>query len=192
MEAVPPRRYVLFFSIAVAGCLIDLATKSYMFDRLGMPGEQPIWWVWESVLGFETSLNEGALFGMFQGMSWLFSVASMAASVGILLWLFYWRAARSLLLTIALGCITAGIQGNLYDRLGLPGLQWNYANELHDVGDPVYAVRDWVKMLQIGDWSWPNFNIADSLLVCGSGLLIWHVYRTEPDDEESNAEDPGE
>ena len=26
---------------------------------------------------------------------------------------------------------------------------------------------------------WPIFNIADSLLVCGAALLVWHAVRAE-------------
>jgi len=40
----------------------------------------------------------------------------------------------------------------------------------------VHAVRDWI-LVMIGNWPWPNFNIADSLLVCGAGLLLWHAFR---------------
>jgi len=28
-----------------------------------------------------------------------------------------------------------------------------------------------------GPWQWPDFNVADSLLVCGAALLAWHAYR---------------
>ena len=69
----------------------------------------------------------------------------------------------------------AGILGNLYDRVGLPGLKWNVANDLHKIGDPVFAVRDWI-LVKFGNWPWPNFNIADSLLVCGALLLAWHAF----------------
>ena len=30
----------------------------------------------------------------------------------------------------------------------------------------------------IGHWPWPNYNLADSSLVCGAGLLIWHAFVT--------------
>ena len=76
-----------------------------------------------------------------------------------------------------LGCVTAGILGNLYDRLGLPGLRW-IANPPHHAGDPVHAVRDWI-LVMIGPWHWPNFNVADSLLVCGA-LLVWHSFTLKP------------
>ena len=46
-------------------------------------------------------------------------------------------------------------------------------------GSPIYAVRDWI-LLQWNDaWRWPNFNIADSLLVVGAILLLWHAYATK-------------
>ena len=182
---VPGNRYAIFLLIAVCGCVLDLTTKSWIFRRLGMPGG-PIWWIWEGVFGFQTSLNEGALFGMGQGCVVLFSALSMAVVPCILYWLFVARAARDLLLTVALGLVTAGILGNLYDRLGLPGLVWTSAGPLHDVGDPVYAVRDWI-LVMIGSFHWPNFNIADSLLVCGAILLVWHAFRQEaekPPDQE--------
>jgi len=184
MKAVPPSRYAVFFSIAIVGCLVDLVTKWWMFRWLGGPGEctQP-WWVWDDVFGFQTSLNEGALFGMGQGWVVLFAGLSIVAAVGIFLWLFYSGAARDLLLTIALGLITAGILGNLYDRLGIHGLQWQFANELHQVGDPVYAVRDWILVIII-KWPWPTFNIADSMLVCGAALMVWHVLKHNPNDKQ--------
>ena len=70
--------------------------------------------------------------------------------------------------------VTGGILGNLYDRLGL----WSTA------ADRVHAVRDWILIsyggydLPVLGHSWPNFNIADSLLVCGAGMLFWHAFRT--------------
>jgi signal peptidase II len=175
---LPRNRYVLFFLIAGCGCALDLATKSWIFDRLGMPPFSHTWWIWDGVFGFQTSLNQGALFGMGQGWVALFSALSIAVLPCILYWLFVARAARDLLLTAALGLVTAGILGNLYDRLGLPGLVWETAGPMHAVGDPVYAVRDWI-LVMIGNFHWPNFNIADSLLVCGAILLVWHAFRQE-------------
>lgn len=178
MKAVPLNRYVAFFSLAIIGCLVDLATKSWVFGWLGMPGERPVWWIWPGVLGFETSLNEGALFGFGQGKVAIFAILSVLAALGILYWLFVARAASDLRLTVALGLVTAGIFGNLYDRLGLPELRWNYATALHQIEEPVYAVRDWI-LVMIGPFHWPNFNIADSMLVCGAALLVWHALGQE-------------
>jgi signal peptidase II len=174
MKAVPLNRYIVFFSIAIAGCAVDLATKNWIFNRLGM-SEGQIEWVWKGVLGLRTDVNRGALFGMGQGLTPLFAALSAAAVLGILFWLFYAGAARDWLLSIALGCVTAGILGNLYDRLGLHGEVWPYATQFHKAGEPVRAVRDWI-VVMIGRYQWPAFNVADSLLVCGALLLVWHAF----------------
>ena len=167
---MPQNRYVIFFSIAVLGCLLDLASKAWVFSWLGLPGGET-YWIVRGIFGLQTSLNQGALFGIGQGMVWLFALLSVAAAAGILVWLFYHGAARDLLLTIALGAIMAGILGNLFDRLGLPGL-------LDYQGERVFAVRDWI-LVCYRQFHWPNFNIADSLLVCGAATLAWHMFRQD-------------
>jgi signal peptidase II len=177
MKAIPRSRFVLFAALAAGGCAVDLATKRWVFDRLGMPGAKPTDWLIQNVFGFTTSLNEGALFGIGQGRVAMFAVLSVVALLGILYWLFVAGAAQDLLLTIALGSVCAGIFGNLYDRLGLPGLKWDFPLDRH--GEAVYAVRDWLHFQIVGLIDWPIFNIADSLLVCGAGLLIWHAFRAE-------------
>ena len=163
MKGITFRRAALFFVTAAAGLAIDLATKSWMFSHLGLPGG-PTWWIWPEYVGFQTSLNQGALAGIGQGKVWLFASLSVVAAVAILYWLFVVGAARDRWMTTALAMVMAGVLGNLFDRLGL---WWTEAA----AGYPQYAVRDWI-LLQYRDLIWPNFNIADSLLVVGAGLLI--------------------
>jgi signal peptidase II len=169
MKGISPVRFALFFGIALAGFTLDLGTKSWIFGKLGLPGGAT-WWIWPGYFGFQTSLNEGALWGIGQGNAWLFALFSIAAGLGIVYWLFVRGAAQDLWLTCALACITAGILGNLYDRLGL----WWTIEAQHY---PKYAVRDWILMCY-ENWVWPNFNIADMLLVCGAGLLVLHAFFT--------------
>jgi len=169
--AVPQNRHVVFWGIAVPGCALDLLTKHYVFQWRGMPGQSPVWWIWDPYIGIETALNPGALFGMGAGFGTGFAVLSVLAAVGVVVWLFWFQAARDLLLTIALGCVMAGIGGNLYDRLGFwqePGVSGAFRNE----------VRDWI-LFRYQNYTWPNFNLADSLLVCGACLLLWHGLRGE-------------
>jgi len=182
---VPKNRYVIFFSLAIVGCALDLLTKHWIFQWLGQPQPgQPsnVWWIWEGYIGIETVLNRGALFGMGEGLGFFFAAVSILAAVGILIWLFWFRAAHDLLLTIALGCVTGGICGNLYDRLGL----W------HDGNVPEgyeRAVRDWI-LFRYEGYTWPNFNIADSLLVCGAAMLAWHgFFQKDPIDRPESVKD---
>jgi signal peptidase II len=163
-RGIPPNRYVLFLTIAILGCAADLLTKHYVFAWRGMPRENHEWWIWEGYVGIETALNSGALFGMGSGLGFWFALLSVVAAAGIVFWLFWCGAARDLLLTIALSCVLGGILGNLYDRLGLwqdPAGNWHT------------EVRDWI-LLRYGSHTWPNFNLADSLLVSGAILLLWH------------------
>lgn len=180
-RAVPPSRYLVFFSLAAVCCALDLLTKSWAFARLGMPGpDARTLWLWNDVFAFQTSLNEGGLFGVGQGMALLFAALSIGAAIGILIWLFAAGAARQWLLTIALAIVMGGILGNLYDRLGLPGMVWNNIHPGHRAGDHVYAVRDFILVI-IGRWPWPTFNLADVSLDCGAALLLWHAFFTKPE-----------
>ncbi len=49
----------------------------------------------------------------------------------------------------------------------------------HEIGERVYAVRDWLHFKIDPVIDWPIFNIADSLLVCGAALLVFHAMRGE-------------
>ena len=168
MERIPPNRYLIFSLIAIVGCAADLATKAYMFSWPQLQAGET-YWLWEGHIGWQLSLNEGALFGMGQGKVWLFATLSVLAAVAIPLWLFWFGAARDLWLTAALGGVMAGVLGNLYDRLGLPGEVWPSGPR---AGEPVFAVRDWI-LWQVNDqWRWPNFNLADSFLVVGAAILF--------------------
>ncbi len=182
-HAVPRSRYLIFLALAVGGCALDLVSKAWIFNRLSMPALRggrwsPPIWLFDEVFGFETSLNEGGVFGLGQGHVLVFAALSVVAAIGVVYWVFSARAARDLHLTVALGFVLAGILGNLYDRLGLHGLTWAEGLEKHKMGDPVYAVRDFLhfKIDAIG-FDWPIFNLADSWLVCGAILLAWHAFR---------------
>lgn len=176
--------YALFVTIAIGGCALDLATKYWTFQRLGNPQIQqgqpapPIWLV-DGIFGFETSLNEGAVFGIGQGQVRVFAALSLIAAVGIVAWLVFAPVTQDLPLTVALALVMAGILGNLYDRLGWHALTWAAGTRGHRAGEPVYAVRDWLhfKIDAIG-FDWPIFNLADTFLVCGAILLAWHALRS--------------
>jgi signal peptidase II len=204
---VPINRWIAFAAIALAGAAADLATKQVVFRWLGvapdflLPGSAAaaerwrgdrqlahLWWLWQGRLGVQTSINTGALFGMGAGWWWIFALLSVAALIGIVTWLFYYGAARDRWLTVALACVTAGILGNLYDRLGL----WDSAGLRPEFQ---HGVRDWILFvwpevkLRIFN-PWPNFNIADSLLVTGAILLAIHSLvwpRPLPEDRASAA-----
>jgi signal peptidase II len=181
---VPQSRYWVFIFIATLGCATDLLTKQWVFAWRGSPhghARPSIWWLWEPFVGIETAVNTGALFGAGAGWGKLFALLSIAAAIAIPVWLFYFRAATSSWLTVALSCVMAGILGNLYDRLGFwvePGMPADWSS----------GVRDWILFRWRHErWTWPNFNIADSMLVTGALMLLWQAFRETPPSAKSAA-----
>jgi signal peptidase II len=51
-------------------------------------------------------------------------------------------------------------------------------------------VRDWILWQVSDEWRWPNFNVADSLLVVGACLIFLRLMR-EPAPAECNDVDHG-
>ena len=164
------RGWFTFVALAALSAALDLVTKSFIFDLLGMPGEQPGIVLVPGMLSLETNLNEGALFGMGQGLGAVFAAVSLCASAGIVAMVWRPETRADLWLLVSLALITGGIIGNLYDRLGLPGLDWHAPLERR--GEAVLAVRDWIHFKLDGIIDWPIFNLADSWLVIGAGLLL--------------------
>ena len=51
---------MIFFSLAVVGCALDLLTKHWIFQWRGMPKLDNEWWIWEGYIGIETALKAWA------------------------------------------------------------------------------------------------------------------------------------
>jgi signal peptidase II len=163
-------RWLVFACIATGGAATDLWTKQAVFGSRGLPGELPPWWLFEPYVGIETAVNPGALFGMGAGWGKVFAVLSIIAAIAIVVWLSRYQAIKSWWLLISLACVTGGIFGNLYDRLGM----WNPPADRPEWQS---GVRDWI-LFRYEPYTWPNFNIADSLLVCGAIMLALHSFLT--------------
>lgn len=184
MSQIPTNRRVWFCLLVVGGLTLDLVSKAVVFQQLqGFPRQGS--WVqgffnsWMT-FRFHTSINEGALWGIGQGMTWLFAALSVVAAVGVMLWLFKYGAARSLWLTIALALIMAGTLGNLFDRCGLHGCQ-------RGDGSSIYGVRDFL-LFTFGSFHWPVFNFADVFLVIGAVMLGIQSLRAEAESEATESD----
>jgi signal peptidase II len=151
---------VLFLALAAGGVTLDLVTKWLAFARVGPPGNKnPIW---QGVFSFTTSYNKGALWGFARELPYAnlaFAGLSILAGAAIVYWLFVRGGAKDRTLAVALGLIMAGTMGNCFDRL-------------------VYGhVRDFIYFDLI---NWPIFNFADSMLVCGAGILMLQAIFVDP------------
>ncbi|WP_197528199.1 signal peptidase II [Posidoniimonas polymericola] len=175
--------------LAVLATLADLASKQLAFSQMAPHQEA---WLLPDYAGFQLALNEGGLFGMGQGGQLWLAGFSVIAAVAIVVWLFAYKAAADKILCVTLSFVMGGILGNLFDRLGLHGLAWGPFDPAR-AGQPVYAVRDFILLC----WNysnpsqrliWPNFNVADSFLVVGAGVLFLRAMLT-PDGEKPPVKD---
>ncbi len=126
--------YLRFLAVAALGLVLDLWSKHWAFHTLGQGAPPSV--AIPHVLEFQTMLNQGALFGIGGGQTWLFLIASACALL-LVLWMFAQTSPRRWALQIALGGILAGALGNMYDRVFVKLLQ----NPRSVGGAPVFMMR---------------------------------------------------
>jgi signal peptidase II len=137
--------------------VLDLWTKAWMQDRLGMDPEhrgasERITLV-EGFLHFEGHWNDGITFGLAAGHTMYILIFTVLACLALLAAILWMRTPSALLHT-ALALILGGALGNLWDR-------WHWQ-----------AVRDFVVVYYWPGREWPAFNLADSCIVVGVGLVL--------------------
>src|SRR6202171_3375846 len=149
------------FLIALFVIALDRATKWMIAHRLTMHDSIPV------IPGFFRIIhteNRGAAFGLFAdspsewkvGLLILFSLVALLIVSALL-----WKNSHSLTSTgIGLSLILGGAIGNLWDRL------------------VSRHVVDFL-LFYIGSHQWPAFNVADSAIVVGAGLLGFEVVFTK-------------
>ena len=166
-----------FLIPAALGLGLDLWVKAWAFpagvtgtvlrfngEAFDMVGRNPLWIQTDfgpvenppatlipNVLGLHTTINYGAVFGILQGMVVYFLLFSFVAMV-VILWVFAGSKKDQWVVHLALGMITAGALGNLYDRAMFNGVRDMFQ----------FYVR----------WYPYIFNVADVLLCIGVPLLM--------------------
>jgi signal peptidase II len=104
--------------------------------------------------------NSGAAFGLFADSpsQWKIAVLVLFSVVAlVVVSMLLWRNSHSMSTTgLGLSLILGGALGNLWDRL-VNG-----------------RVVDFL-LFYIGDHQWPAFNVADSAIVVGAGLLVIEI-----------------
>jgi len=145
------------FLIAILVVLLDRATKWAVARNISLHDGIQI------IPGFFRLThveNRGAAFGLFAdspaqwkiAMLVLFSIVALVIVLALL-----WRNSHAMTTTgIGLALILGGAAGNLWDRL-LNG-----------------RVVDFL-LFYVGQYQWPAFNVADSAIVCGAGLLVIEI-----------------
>lgn len=142
---------LLLLGIALLGILLDQLTKLLAVRHLEPIPTKPLW---EGVLHLTYVENRGAAFGMLADSRWVFMVISTAAILGLLVWFCFFVKSYRYLTTVSVALIVSGGIGNMIDRTYL-----GYVVDFIDLRLINFAV----------------FNVADSLVCIGAGLLILAV-----------------
>jgi signal peptidase II len=154
----------LWSKAAVFAWLQPLADRGELplHENCGLLGDRryPLCGEW---LAFMLSRNPGAAFGKLGDWPWLLVSGRILAAL-FLGWLIVRTSPRKPWVAAACVLILGGALGNLYDNLllGLP----------HD-GRPFGPVRDFIDVyFRFLDWHFPTFNVADSCISVGAGILV--------------------
>jgi signal peptidase II len=154
------KAHLIFWPLVAGGLALDLWTKTAVFDWLQRQGRDSFP-VINGFLRLVMALNNGAAFGLFRGRPhWLAAVSIIALIMVFAIFLF--GGCKQRLMTVALGLFTAGVLGNLYDRIFNDGL-----------------VRDFIDVVYWPGRHWPAFNVADSMLCIAVALLIISMLITQ-------------
>ncbi len=102
--------------------------------------------------------NQGAAFGLFRGQITAFILIALFTVAVILFYLSMVEEDEKLVAT-ALVLILAGAVGNLIDRATLG------------------YVIDYLHVHYANEWHWPVFNLADTIIDVGVGLIVLDVVR---------------
>ena len=143
-----------FWAVSLLVILFDQFTKNLAQANLAYAEPTPV----TSFFYLTLRYNEGAAFSFLAGAGgwqrWLFTAIATTMSVVLMVWIArVFRQPGKRLEALALAFILGGALGNLYDRV-LHG---------HVVDFLVFHYQQ---------YEWPAFNVADSAIFVGAGLLI--------------------
>lgn len=151
LDRLGSRLFQLGLGMTVLILVLDQISKWVIHDVVMVPPRAiPVFPGFNLVLVF----NKGVSFGQLNWLnSWALSALAVTISVALVFWL---RKAETRLLAVALGIIIGGAVGNVIDRIRFG------------------AVVDFLDFYIPGTaWPhWPAFNVADSAIVVGVGLIL--------------------
>ncbi len=152
-------------SLLLSTLAFDQITKFLARTHLGLPNGEPDYYKFKQVFGewlqFRLVYNSGAAFGMkpqsflpFLNPTVFYAVFSCIA-IGVLIGYYRKLNAADLWPKLGVTLILSGAFGNLIDRLA-----FQKVTDFIEVGIPGIQPH------------WPNFNIADSCVCIGVGLIL--------------------
>ena len=162
------RRNVIFAVVSVVGVLLDQLTKFWIVRNL--PEGRGEMEIIPGLLSIVHRQNPGAAFGMFRDFEYrhyLFVVFTIVAA-GVILDLFRRLPPTDRFMSATLGLILSGAVGNAIDRL-----HKRTVTDFIKVYTDIPSLKSWL-LTNFGTNEWPSFNIADSALVVGVLMYVFH------------------
>ena len=146
---------------AVTIAVLDQLTKFWVLKHLPRYEERV---VIDGFFKFVHWGNTGAAWSMFSGQNAGLAVVSLLALLGLFIWRHHFDT-RTWVGQLSLGLIFGGILGNLVDRL--------YRDHVVDF------IRFYLHRRSGEEIGFPAFNIADSAICVGVGLMFLISWRNE-------------
>jgi signal peptidase II len=169
--SISPKTQVFVLTAGVA-LACDFATKTWVLSSLAYGDRRE---VIEGFFYITHVRNPGAAFSMFanapENMRMFFFVGISLLALAIIFSFFRQLAPGERFPAFALGSILGGAAGNLVDRVFRGG-----------------EVVDFLHFRLWSGYSWPDFNLADTFIVVGVGLLILELLVSEGEDRTGDAE----
>ncbi|MED1864309.1 signal peptidase II [Fictibacillus nanhaiensis] len=155
---------MFYYLVALLVLMIDQVTKWLIVKNMELGQSIP---VIDQVFYITSHRNRGAAFGILQDQRYFFIIITVIVVGAVIYYL--QKHAHDTLLKTALALVLGGAVGNFIDRL-LRGEVVDFLN--------VY----------IGSYDFPIFNVADSALVVGVGLIFIQSFmeskKKEPENEQ--------
>jgi signal peptidase II len=153
-----PIDYILYTAIILGGIIIDQLSKFLVSAFMEIGESIPLI---KNFLHITYRTNPGMAFSLMSepGKRWIFIAFSTIAIIGFALYLYFGHAENKLY-AVSIGLVVSGGLGNMIDRIGI-GF---YTNP-----DGMGEVIDFIDFC--GIWN-AVFNVADSFVCVGAGLLI--------------------
>ena len=147
------KRFSLWMLTSAVIVGLDQLTKIAIIKWVPLYDKIPL----NSFMNITHQQNKGAAFSFLADAGgwqrWFFAGLATVVSAVIVIWIFQLRKEKLTVLTSGLILILGGALGNVIDRFRLG------------------YVTDFFQVL-IAGWPFPSFNVADSAITVGAGLVI--------------------
>lgn len=172
------RKWFLFFLIAVLVLGVDLTSKAYVHAHIPYLGILSPYFPYGGIGVFQGALggidfsvnhvhNTGAAWGAFSSFKMVLLIVRLVVIAGLILYYFVFNKVTGR--EIPLLMVTMGAIGNVIDYF-----VYGY------VVDFLYF-RFW-------GYSYPLFNVADSVIFCGVALMIIQAYLAKKRENQAHAD----